>query len=339
MTRGALGGPGVVRLDPAADDWDFPRAAAGLRVLLGFAEAHGVPPARALLGTGLRAEDLLGAPGTAAGVSEVTAAQELTVVRTLRHALGEVGAAVGERYEAATFGAFGYAMLASRTVLDAMSFAVRFIDLSHAFALPRAEVAGADVVISLSGHALPADVRRFLLERDAVAVHRVLEALVPGGVGAGLAWEGERATIIFGADQLARPLPERSPERQALAAQVCADIVDARRARSGLAQDVRVLITQRLARGAPMGEVAGALAMTERTLRRRLRAEGVGYRELLDEVRSSMAAALLGGRATMPVAAVAARLGYADAAAFAHARDRWRNGVPARSVDSRLPFT
>lgn len=309
----------VVRLDPAAEHWDFPRSSTGITVLLRFAEDAGLTPRRALVGTGLHADDLLGRE------REVTAAQELRVVRTLHHLLGEVGAAVGERYEAATFRAFGYAILASRTVLDAMSFAVRFIDLSHAFALPRAEVVGDQVVVSLSGEGLPADVRRFLVERDAVAVHRVLESLVPGGVGAVLTWDQPwGATIRFAADQLDRPLPERSPQHQALAAQVCTDIVDVRRARSGLAKDVRVLITQRLERGAPMGEVAAALALSERTLRRRLRSEGVGYQELLDEVRSSLAAALLGGLATMPVAAVATRLGYADAAALAHARARWR---------------
>lgn len=317
----------TVRLDPAADGWDFPRSSAGLVVLVRFAEAAGLPPGVALVGTGLHADDLT-------SDREVTAAQELRVVRALRHALGEVGAAVGERYEAATFGAFGYAMLSSRTVLDAMAFAVRFIDLSHAFALPRAEVVGPDVVVTVDGTRLPDDVRRFLVERDAVAVHRVLESLVPGGVGARLDWEHPGARIAFGADQLDRPLPERSAERQALAARVCADIVGARRARTGLAQDVRVLITQRLERGAPMAEVATALAMSERTLRRRLDAEGVGYQELLDEVRSSMAAALLGGRATMPVAAVATRLGYADAAALGHARARWRRraGHPPRAV-------
>ncbi len=320
----------VVRFEPVAAHWDFPRSTAGVLVLLRFGEAAGVQSQRALVGTGLRVGDL-GGPGGPGGQGgpggEVTAAQELRVVRSLHRTLGEVGAAVGERYDAATFGAFGFAMLASRTVLDAMAFAVRFIDLSHAFALPRAEVIDARVVVSLSGEGLPADVRRFLLERDAVAVHRVIESLVPGGVGAVLAWESPGATISFGADQLDRPLPERSPQRLALAAQVCADIVDVRRARSGLAKDVRILITQRLEHGAPMGEVAAALALSERTLRRRLSSEGVGYQELLDEVRSSLATALLGGRATMPVAAVAARLGYADAAALGHARARWRRTV------------
>ncbi len=316
----------------AADHWDFPRSSAGLAVLLRFAEASGMTSRRALAGTGLQPADLLS--NRPEGVTEVTAAQELRVVRTLRHAFGEVGTRVGEGYTAATFGAFGYAVLSSRTVLDALSFAVRFIDLTHAFALPGAEIVGEEVVISLAGAQLPSDVRRFLLERDAVAVHRVLESLVPGGVGAVLAWEEPGARIRFGADQLDRPLPERSPQRQALATQVCTEVVGVRRSRSGLAQDVRVLITQRLERGAPMSEVAAALALSERTLRRHLDAEGVGYRQLLDEVRSALAATLLGGRATVPVAAVAARLGYADAAALAHARARWRRRDPGQVMVS-----
>ncbi len=96
-----------------------------------------MPAERALVGTGLAAADLDDA-------TEVTAAQELTVVRTLRLLLGEVGADVGERYTAATFGGFGFALLASRTVGDAMAVALRFIDLSFAFAIPRADLDGTE---------------------------------------------------------------------------------------------------------------------------------------------------------------------------------------------------
>ncbi len=304
-----------LRLDPATAHWDFPRASVGVEVLVRYAAARGLPAERVLVGTGLTPAGL--------GDGEVTAAQELRVVRTLHHLLGEVGTQVGERYEAATFGAFGFALLSSRTVLDAMTLAVRFIDLSHAFAIPRAEVDGDRVRVEVDGTDLPVDVRRFLVERDTTAVRVVLDSLVPGGVGATVTWLPGAARLVFGADQLDRPLPERSPERLALAERLCAELVDVRRSRSGSAQDVRVLITQRLDRGAPMAEVAAALGLTERTLRRRLTAEGVGYQRLLDEVRSSMAAALLGGRATMPLADVARRLGYAGAPALAHARRRW----------------
>lgn len=306
-----------MRLDPAAVDWSFPRAVAGVVVLVRFGLAHGVDARTCLAGTGLRLADLDDPE------REVTAAQELRVVRTLRRELGEVGLEVGATYRAQTFGAFGYAVQSSRTVLDAMTVAAHFIDLSFAFAIPRAEAVGDVVVVEQDGAGLPGDVRRFLLERDAEAVRRLLEGLVPGGVGARLEVGPERARVVFGVDQLDRPLPSRSAEALSTAASVCGEVVDKRRARTGLAADVRVLVTQRLRDGAPMADVADALGWTERTLRRRLAVEGVGYRELVDEVRSSMAAALTAGRRTLPLDDLAERLGYSSAAAYLHARARW----------------
>lgn len=310
---------------PAAEDWGFPRSAAGTALLVEYAGARGVGAARALVGTGLTSGSLTALVRSG---GEVTAAQELRVVRTLHRLLGEVGPEVGQRYDASTFGAFGYAMLSSRTVLDAISVALRLIDLSFAFAIPRASLVGDEVHVSVDGGGLPPDVRRLLVERDATAIVSVLEALVPGGVGARLTWMPDAATVVFGVDQLERPLPQRSAERLALAERMCTEVVDARRVRRGLAQDVRVLITQRLTDGAPMREVAAALAMGERTLRRRLLEEGVGYQELLDEVRSSLAMALLDGRVTMPVAEVARRLGYAESASFIRAFHRWTGRTP-----------
>ncbi|MGY1940976.1 helix-turn-helix domain-containing protein [Nocardia gipuzkoensis] len=59
-------------------------------------------------------------------------------------------------------------------------------------------------------------------------------------------------------------------------------------------------------------EVAAALNLSVRTLRRRLEADGTSYRELVAETRQVLAEKLLGIGAT--VEDVAHRLGYADAA-------------------------
>jgi AraC-like DNA-binding protein len=309
---------------PAAEDWDFPRAAAGVAHLVEYAAARGVDRAALLAGTGLRLADL-GVPDR-----EVTAAQELRAVRTLQRLFPGAGADVGATYRAESFGVFGFGLLSSRTVLDAMELALRFIDLSHTFAIPRAELVGDRVVVTVDGTRLPRDVRAFLVARDASAIDTVLARLVPGGVGARLVLGQDAATLDLAAAELDRPLPTRgSAELAALAETLCRDVVAPRRSRAGVVGDVRVLITQRLPEGAPMGVVAAELGLTERSLRRRLAAEGTGYRELLDEVRSALARSLLGGRATIPVADVAARLGYADAAAFTHAFRRWTGSSPA----------
>lgn len=306
---------------PAADDWEFPRAVAGVAHLVRYAGARGVDRSAMLAGTGLRAADLDVADG------EVTAAQELRVVRTLQRHFPGAGADVGATYRAESFGVFGFALLASRTVLDAMELALRFIDLSHTFAIPSADVVGDRVVIDVDGTRLPRDVRGFLVARDATAIDVVLASLVPGGVGARLVLGDERATLDLAVVELDRPLPTRGSTEVAEA--MCRDVVAPRRARAGIVGDVRVLITQQLPAGAPMGAVAAELGLTERSLRRRLSAAGTGYQEVLDEVRSALARSLLGGRATIPVADVAARLGYADAAAFTHAFKRWTGVTPA----------
>ncbi|MBK7777783.1 MAG: helix-turn-helix domain-containing protein [Sandaracinaceae bacterium] len=74
-------------------------------------------------------------------------------------------------------------------------------------------------------------------------------------------------------------------------------------------------------------ELAEALRVTERTLRRKLRSEGTSPRELLDEVRHERALALLeeGQRSLDEIAYV---LGFSGAGAFRRAFRRWTGVAP-----------
>lgn len=307
---------------PGTDRWDFPRSANGLRHLLAYARQARLDVEPLLLGTGVRADDL-------DGVRVVTASQELAVVRALARRLPDSGDDVGRRYTADSFGVMGWAMLASATVGEAVAVALRFIDLSFAFVIPVARVEAEHVVAELDAGPLPPDVRRWLLARDSTAVATVLDSLVPGGVGVVRDLAGDRATLRFPAAELDRPLVrDRARDRDAAEA-ACLSIAAERRTVEGLQADVRVLVAQRLGDGAPMPDVAGALGLSERTLRRRLAQEGTSYRRVLDDVRSGLAAELLG--VGLPVADVAARLGYAEPAALTHAHHRWAGRPPRGS--------
>jgi len=77
----------------------------------------------------------------------VPAAAELRALRNLVGALPDrmargsrLGVELGTRYHVTTFGILGYALISSRTVLDAMNLALRFLDLSFAFSAPVAAV-------------------------------------------------------------------------------------------------------------------------------------------------------------------------------------------------------
>lgn len=337
----------MVRLEePAARDWDFPRTVAALGLLVDFGTGEGLTGRQLLGGTGITTADL------AIPDLEVTATQELRVIRNLMAGLPahrEAALAVGERYHVSTFGIFGYALMSSRTVLDAMNIGLRFIDLSFTFSIPRASLAGDVVHVEVCDDGLPADVRRFLVERDLAAIQTVFDELIPGGLllseatfafsapddptvhrrvlGVTPRFGADSHTITFDAAYLERPLPQANPQTVALCEQLCRDVVSRRRRRTGITQEVRVLLTQRLAFGAAMDDVAADLGLSTRTLRRRLSEAGTSYQQLLDEVRSSLAEELLAtGR--LGVEDVALRLGYAEASSFIQAFKRWRGTTP-----------
>ncbi|WP_437758393.1 AraC family transcriptional regulator [Sorangium sp. So ce1389] len=73
--------------------------------------------------------------------------------------------------------------------------------------------------------------------------------------------------------------------------------------------------------------VARVLGTTERTLRRRLEAEGTSFRRLVEDVRRERAGSLLRGEAAS-VTEVALQLGFSDTTAFSHACRRWFGSAP-----------
>lgn len=312
----------TVLLEPAIRDWDFPRLVTGIAVLAEHAEAHGLRARTVLAGTGLSVRDL------ADPDREVTATQELRVVRNLlRHGTGPArsGVVLGRRYRLETFGIAGYALLSSRTLVDAMNFALRFMDLTFTFSIPHARIEGDQVVIEAEDATLPVDVRAFLVARDLAAVEAVLRELFLGALPT--AYDVPAGRLTFPAEYLTAPLPQANPATRALSEALCADLADRRRGESPLVQQVRILLAQRLAFDPSCAGVADALALAERTLRRRLAADGTSFQRVLDEVRIELAARLL-GTGSLSVEQVAHRLGYAESASFVHAHRRWHGVTP-----------
>jgi len=68
--------------------------------------------------------------------------------------------------------------------------------------------------------------------------------------------------------------------------------------------------------------VAEALATSERSLQRRLQAEGSSFRDVMDEARHKLAVAYLGD-SNLSLTDVAYLLGYSEGAACTRAFKRW----------------
>jgi len=98
--------------------------------------------------------------------------------------------------------------------------------------------------------------------------------------------------------------------------------------RTGLALDVQRVLTARVARGdTRIGAVARQLAVSARTLQRRLSEEGVSYQQLFEDARKEAAGRYI-GETMMTIGEVAYLVGYSEPAPFHRAFKRWYGTTP-----------
>ncbi len=104
---------------------------------------------------------------------------------------------------------------------------------------------------------------------------------------------------------------------------------DRDRSRAGtMSTHVRRLLVEHLGQSAlTLDAVATALAVSRRTLTRRLAEEGTSFRHILDEVRSEFARALLQDR-SLSIGDIAFFLQYSEPAAFYRSFRRWTGRTP-----------
>ncbi|MFF0493097.1 AraC family transcriptional regulator [Nocardia sp. NPDC004068] len=338
---------------PVIRNWDFPRGVASAALMVGYAREHGVSTARMLRGTGLT-ERALADPD-----AQIDARTELAVIRNLVRALADerpaLGVEVGRRYRITTFGIFGFACVSSPTLGEAISFAMRYLELSFTFCIPVLRSEPGEFVAWIHDEQVPPDVRRFLVERDSLAMHQMMNDLLGHDialsraefdypepeyadllteiVGVRPAFDRPQNLFVLDPALLEQPLPQANEHTWAMCLAQCRDLVHRRRARTGIAAEVRERLVPRGGAdgfAAPPGidAVARDLNMSTRTLRRHLDAAGTSYRALLDEVRRALAEEMLTAT-PLSVSDVAIRLGYAEASTFIYAFKRWTGTTPS----------
>lgn len=323
----------------------MPRTPTSVSVLLRIAAERGVAPESCLAGTRLTVRGLQ-RPG-----AELTARQELTVIANLQEALGnpeDLGLLTGTRYHLSTYGIFGFALISSPTLRSAIEVGLRYLDLSYAICEIDTRVVGDEFQFVLTATAIPTRVRRFEIEKSATAIRIIqrelsdeLPALAarfafPAPVnldpyievfGAAPEFDASENLLILPVGVLDLPLPQANEFTAATTQQQCRYLLEERKSRTGLSGQVRDLLLARPSNPPNADQLAGELAMSPRTLRHRLAAEGTSYRELLDEMRQRLAEEML-IRGRLTVAETAQRLGYLELSSFSQAFRRWHGMGP-----------
>jgi AraC-like DNA-binding protein len=147
------------------------------------------------------------------------------------------------------------------------------------------------------------------------------------------------APVRFGADEtalwlpreaLATPLASRDPMLRRFLETHAQQLLESLPPRvDPIVGQIREAVLAELATsGADLTRVARRVAMSKRTVQRRLEEAGVSYQDLVDEVRAALARRLLRDR-TRSIIDVAFELGYADLKGFYRAFRRWTEMTPA----------
>ncbi|MBV8063681.1 MAG: AraC family transcriptional regulator, partial [Nevskia sp.] len=157
-------------------DWSIPRGIAGARHLVEVAQAHGAALADCLEGSGISAATIRDAE------AEIRLEQELRLIRNVMAALPQVeGLAleVGARFQITDFGFWGYALFSSRSLREALMVALRYLDLSAIFGEMEFDEHEKEAYVRMDYRKVPADVRQFVIERDAASIWRVQRVIDP----------------------------------------------------------------------------------------------------------------------------------------------------------------
>ncbi len=315
------------------------------QVMVNFARSFGVDTETCLLGTGISLVQLQDSE------TLITRTQEMRLIENLILALPDepaLGFRLGLQYNISTFGAWGFALRTSRTLREAGVMALRYLPLSTAYCDIRNFEEDGYFAFMLDPTPIPPPLRQFLLERDmATGINLVKELSLAGVHLSKLELQGDAPDYAKELERLVGLKPHFNSQRNAVfvtlaEADRCLPTYDAhlvqlmqlqcrqqlqRRQSSGVAGQVRQQLLGSLGFIATVEEVATALAMSPRSLRRKLENEDTSFKKLLDQERQQMALQLLKS-SDMKLDELAFHLGYTDTASFSRAFRRWKGCAP-----------
>lgn len=151
--------------------------------------------------------------------------------------------------------------------------------------------------------------------------------------GCPLTYGADHYQLDFDLDEVTRPLATGSPELAKMADELAAALVSRLPSSTGLVDRVRALTLGLDADGqADKTTIAASLAMSPRTLQRRLTDHGTTLLRVMADVRRDRACELL-ALESHNVAEVAHQLGFHDPSSFRRAFKRWTGQTPAQFTE------
>ena len=336
-------------------DWQFPRSIYSVSLTCAAAAEHGLSLQCCLADSGIEAA-AIDDP-----TAEIYPRQELAVIANIMRELGHVpgiGLDIGKRLHISAYGVMAFALASCASVRELAQLAVRYSTLTYFLTDRIHVVTDTEFRLVLREQHLPETLRDFILERDIAALFNLKNELFGDALPAfRMVLRMARPPYAeryrseygmepeFGADQsylaldaafLDQPMPQANVQALRFWESQLEELLAKKKAHQGVAGKVRTLLLRRPRDAPDMEAIAAEMCTTSRHLRRLLTAEGTSFRELLDEVRETIAEELLTS-ARLTVEQVADRLGYNEVSSFTNAFKRWKGMPPRDWRNANLP--
>ncbi len=260
------------------------------------------------------------------------------------------GLVLGERQTIGHFGLLGLAMLTAPRFAEALQLGVHYAPITGAMMELELDVDGnQDLGMVASMRTPDPELEPFLCEElfasclmlcrgllGAAFRPTVLELAYPAPDYADdyarvfdceVRFDCPRNRVVIDARWLGTAMPAGNAASAQRVLALCDEQMPAGQPRSEIVAVVERLLLQRLADNPRLVDIAAALHLTERTLRRQLQAAQTSFSELHDRVRSESARAMLSDQ-KLSIANVGAAVGFKDAREFRRAFKRWTGVAP-----------
>lgn len=315
------------------------RPGTSLRILCDVAKEYGITTEACLQNTDITYQDL------ATGTTQFSTHQEIQAIENLVQLLPDavgLGVDVGKKMHVNAFGIWGFAILTSPTLRSAIQTSIEYMQLSFVIAEMRLDVEQDKAILQFDMTGLPAAIHQFILERHAFVAMTFIKELIQqpdcpffeietrcndatylgdlsDSMDATMLGGRDRHALIFPVSILDAPLPKSDAVSLGYCLEQCKELL--KQLHGTLpewSQKVRDQIVDVIGAEQRIEDVAAKLAVTERTLRRRLTREGTSFRDIYTDARLSLAYELL-ETAGLNVETVAWRVGYSEPASFVRA--------------------
>lgn len=289
------------------------------------------------------------------GTTQTTVEQYLTACSNVirLHPGSQLPLEVGKSLHLSAYGLYGFALLCSPSVRSGFEFAVRYHQLATPIFEIRWEIRDEAFVWTFPDEGrvgYPRLLKTFLLvqqlsqhvthvkdiaraDRKPAMIRATIEPPEPASFfedvfGCPVMFGARATEIEYDMSILDDRPPLTNPITYAMLRESCEGLIGAIYDKTGIAGQVSRIFMEHAAPFPSMEDVAAKLAMTSRTLRRRLNQEGVSFSGLLDEVRNKLAKKYLDS-SSFTVDDITELLGFSDTANFRSSFKRWNGVTPS----------